>query len=87
MDLFAQLSFKWLKKKVKVIHHYFESIRAYKFKESVIYFDIDNPQGSNPYLILTMYDELIISKHVGLVRGDIFGKHTLHHHHHHHTFR
>ncbi|CAI2381152.1 unnamed protein product [Moneuplotes crassus] len=32
-----------------------------------------NPGSASPYLILTMYNELLISKGLGLMRGDIFG--------------
>ena len=30
-----------------------------------------NPQAANPYMVLTCFDELTLSKGVGLMRGDV----------------
>ncbi len=32
-----------------------------------------NPHNATPYLVITMFDELVPKKGVGLVRGDIIG--------------
>ncbi len=32
-----------------------------------------NPSNATPYLVLTMFDELVFKKGIGLVRGDIIG--------------
>lgn len=32
-----------------------------------------NPQNATPYLVITMFDELVFKKGVGLVRGDVIG--------------
>ena len=32
-----------------------------------------NPQNATPYLVITMFDELVFKKGVALVRGDVIG--------------
>ncbi len=32
-----------------------------------------NPSNATPYLVVTMFDELVFKKGVGLVRGDVIG--------------
>ncbi len=32
-----------------------------------------NPNNATPYLVITMFDELVFKKNIGLVRGDVIG--------------
>ena len=35
-----------------------------------------NPMGANPYLVMTLFDELLRIKHLALLRGDVISNMT-----------